>query len=214
FSPASIVANGTATSKLTFTARDANNNLLTGRTVTFTLFDKAADSVKLGPVTGSNGVYTATLTAGTKAGNVAAMVIVDNKGLAEPESLKTLTLTTPQTSPPPLELGPVSATKSSLTASPTSIKGSGNEKSILTFTARDANNNLLNNLDVVFKADPNKEGLRVAFSSVTSSHGVYTSMMTADFPRWGETGLVYTQIYVNGKLLLTGPTITVKGNAG
>ncbi|HEN3636220.1 TPA: Ig-like domain-containing protein [Yersinia enterocolitica] len=89
-SPTSIVANGTATSTLSFTARDVNNNPLTGRTIAFAISGTGATRSKVGTVTGSsNGVYTATPTAGVV--NVA--VAVDGTTVSGTNNSKTVTLT-------------------------------------------------------------------------------------------------------------------------
>ncbi|MBL5829841.1 Ig-like domain-containing protein, partial [Serratia fonticola] len=139
-SPTSIVANGTATSTLTFTARDVNNNPLTGRTVTFTTSGTGATGVKLGSVTESNSVYTATLTAGTAVGPVNVAVQVDGTTVSGTNNSKTVTLTPP----------PVDGTRSQLSVSPTSIVANGTATSTLTFTARDVNNNPLTGRTVTF----------------------------------------------------------------
>ncbi|WP_449546579.1 Ig-like domain-containing protein, partial [Lelliottia amnigena] len=91
--PASIVANGTAMATLSFTARDVNNYLLTGRKVTFATSGTGAAGVKVGAVTESNGVYTATLTSGTTAGQVNVAVAVDGTTVSGTNNSKVVTLT-------------------------------------------------------------------------------------------------------------------------
>ncbi|MFQ6293132.1 invasin domain 3-containing protein, partial [Yersinia enterocolitica] len=182
-SPASIVANGTATSTLSFTARDVNNNPLTGRTVTFATSGTGATGVKVGTVTGSNGIYTATLTAGTTAGPVNVAVAVNGTTVAGTNNSKTVTLTP----------APADSEKSSLAVSPASIVANGTATSTLSFTARDVNNNPLTGRTVTF-ATSGTGATGVKVGTVTGSNGIYTATLTA-----GTTaGPVNVAVAVNG----------------
>ncbi|MFV8988337.1 beta strand repeat-containing protein, partial [Serratia fonticola] len=164
----SIVADGTATSQLTFTAKDVNNNPLKGRTVTFTTSGAGATGVKVGTVTGSNGVYTATLTAGTTAGPVNVAVAVDGTTVSGANNSKVVTLTQ----------APADGAKSALAVSPASIVANGTATSTLTFTAKDTNNNLLTGRTVTF-ATSGTGATGVKVGTVTGSNGVYTATLTA-----------------------------------
>ncbi|WP_431225942.1 invasin domain 3-containing protein (plasmid) [Serratia sp. L9] len=133
-SPASIVADGVSSSLVTFTARDANNNPLSGLSVNLA-GSGVAHSWDAPVKDNGNGTYTQQLK-GTVAG---AVTVVPKVGGAEVARLSKVVTFTP---------GPISATTSTLIASPTSIVADGLKTSQVTFTAKDANNNPIKGLVV------------------------------------------------------------------
>ncbi|NGE24272.1 hypothetical protein G5637_37190, partial [Klebsiella pneumoniae] len=106
--PLSIVANNTATSSLTLTLKDVNDNPVIGQTVLFStdLADTTFSAVK----DNQDGTYTATLK-GTKAGDALLKVTVN--GAVLDVAPVTVTLTA--------DSGNLDKNKSSLTAAPLSI---------------------------------------------------------------------------------------------
>lgn len=92
--PKSIVANNSATSTLTFTAKDVGGNLIIGLSdVSFGVTAAGGDSsrVSVGPVSESNGVYTATLK-GTLADEYTVVPIVNGSPVSGLSDTVTLTV--------------------------------------------------------------------------------------------------------------------------
>ncbi|HFT7673381.1 TPA: invasin domain 3-containing protein, partial [Serratia marcescens] len=210
-SPQSITADGIATSTLSFTAKDANGNLITDLTaVTFAVTDGNGNPVTSGiSVSGTtnagNGTYTAQLS-GTLAGTYT--VTPQNGGSPVGNLSDTVTLTagtTPDTG----------AGNSTLTVSPPSITAGNTETSTLTFTAKDAHGNLIAGLTslvvTVTGSDGNPvEGEAVTVSDVTEtgSPGVYTATLG------GTLADTYTAALTLNGAPLSGLSATVAVTAG
>ncbi|WP_162208221.1 invasin domain 3-containing protein [Yersinia pekkanenii] len=135
--PLNIEANGSDTSELTLTLRDGNNNPVTGQTVTF---DTSLGSVGT-PTESGNGVYTASLTAGTVSG---AATITVNVGRS-PFNIPPVTVT--------LSPGVIDIMNSVLTVSTDSINADDRTGALITFLARDAHNNSIPALGITFTTD-------------------------------------------------------------
>ncbi|MFQ6293140.1 Ig-like domain-containing protein, partial [Yersinia enterocolitica] len=92
-SPVQLVANGIATSTLTFTAKDINENPVLGQVVTFGL-SGATEGVVVGTTTDHNdGTYSAILKVGTKAGTVIVVPKVNDVQVGNGGSYNSRTLT-------------------------------------------------------------------------------------------------------------------------
>ncbi|WP_181876429.1 invasin domain 3-containing protein [Yersinia wautersii] len=156
-SPDSIVANGSDTSIVTLTLRDGSNSPVTGQSVAFT-----STLGDMGTVTeGSDGVYTATLTAGTVAGIASVTARVGGTSFS----------VTPATVSLSWDL---SITNSTLIASPDSIVANGSDTSIVTLTLRDGSNSPVTGQSVAFTSTLGDMG-----TVTEGSDGVYTATLTA-----------------------------------
>ncbi|WP_042820678.1 invasin domain 3-containing protein, partial [Yersinia wautersii] len=125
--PVNIEANNSDTSVVTLTLKDGNNIPVTGQNVTF-----LSPLGTLSAMTDSgNGVYTATLTAGTVSGTTAVSSNIN--GIALDMTPATVTLNG--------NSGELSTTNSTLVAAPVNIEANGSDTSVVTLTLRDNNNN-------------------------------------------------------------------------
>ncbi|WP_327279476.1 invasin domain 3-containing protein [Serratia marcescens] len=177
-SPKSIVADNTATSTLTFTAKDANGNLITtlnAGDVSFGITAAGGDTSKvtLGAVTKvSDGVFTATLK-GTLADTYTIVPAANGTPVSGLSDTVTLTAgTTPD----------AGEGNSTFAASPKSIAADNTATSTLTFTAKDANGNLITTLnagDVSFGITAaGGDTSKVTLGAVTKvSDGVFTATL-------------------------------------
>ncbi len=153
-SPSSISADGTSTSTITATVKDASENPANGASVTFT--------TNLGTITSphttdSDGVATATLTAGTTSGT--AVVKATANGAS---ATTTVTLT------------PGSPSNITLFASPSSIIADGTSTSTITANVKDTSGNPANGASVTFTTS-----LGTITSPHTTSGGVATATLTS-----------------------------------
>ncbi|HEX3152800.1 MAG TPA: invasin domain 3-containing protein [Gemmataceae bacterium] len=188
-SPASIAVNGTST--VTLTARDANGDLITkgGATVTFSLGAGTGQGT-FGTVTDhANGTYSAIFT-GTTAGTNTIKATINGK-----------TLTT--TAPTITIVGPADATKSTVSASPSSLIVGGT--STITLTAKDANGNSLTTggATVLFALGAGTG--TGTFGTVTDhANGTYTATFTA-------TGVGTNSVTAtfNGSAVTSSPSIII-----
>ncbi|WP_429059124.1 Ig-like domain-containing protein [Aeromonas jandaei] len=154
---ASIVAGGTG-SPITLTLLDANNNLVTGQTVTFASSNGGSFTAVQA---NANGIYTSTFTS-TRAGTA---TITANVGGNEFAVRAVNVAVTP---------GAPSADSSTLTARAASIVAGG-AGSPIALTLRDANDNPVTGQTVLFLSS---NGGR--FSAVQSNaNGIYTSTFTS-----------------------------------
>ncbi|PVZ78039.1 hypothetical protein C9426_35210, partial [Serratia sp. S1B] len=158
-SPTVIEANGSATSLMTLTLRDANNNPVVGQAVTFTTTLGTLSAVN----EEGNGLYSTTLTAGLVEGVTNITVSVGGTVLSDLSTNITL------------KSGVISASSSTLVASPSTIVADNNSASTLTLTLKDFNGNPVEGQNVIF------------ISSLTNSHvssavdhqdGTYTALLT------------------------------------
>ncbi|MGQ5837815.1 Ig-like domain-containing protein, partial [Serratia sp. IR-2025] len=209
--PQSITADGTSTSTLSVTAKDANGNLINDLTgVTFAVTDGSGNPVTSGVTVGStthagNGVYTAQLS-GTVAGTYT--VVPQNNGAAIGSLSGTVTLTAGTTPD-------AGAGNSTLTASPASIVADNTATSTLTFTAKDAYGNLIAGLTGLVVTvtgsggNPAGDG-EVTVSAVTESGtaGVYTATLS------GTRADTYTAALTLNGAAIAGLGATVTLTAG
>ncbi|GGJ14160.1 Ig-like domain-containing protein [Paenibacillus hunanensis] len=128
-SPATVTADGTSSSTITVTVKDANNNVLDGKVVTL---GKGASNSTISPssqTTDASGVATFTVT-NTKAEQVTytASVAADSV---------TISATANVTFQP----GAISASTSTVTASKANVVADNTDSATISVTLRDANNN-------------------------------------------------------------------------
>ena len=186
--PLSIVANNTATSSLTLTLKDVNDNPVIGQTVLFStdLADTTFSAVK----DNQDGTYTATLK-GTKAGDALLKVTVN--GAVLDVAPVTVTLTA--------DSGNLDKNKSSLTAAPLSIVANNTTTSEVKLTLKDANGNLVSGQTVLFSTTL----ANTTFGTVSDNQdGTYTATLK------GKTaGDAVIKVTVGGNALEVAP-VTVK----
>ncbi|WP_186378232.1 Ig-like domain-containing protein, partial [Yersinia rochesterensis] len=158
--PVNIEANGSDTSQVTLTLRDSNNNPVTGQAVAV-----ATTLGTLGAVTeSSNGVYTATLTAGTLAGTATLTVSVGGNALGVAPATVILNG----------DISDLSTTHSTFVAAPVNIEANGSDTSQVTLTLRDSNNNPVTGQAVAVATTLGTLG-----AVTESSNGVYTATLIA-----------------------------------
>ncbi|WP_237713222.1 inverse autotransporter beta domain-containing protein [Candidatus Regiella insecticola] len=160
-----ILADGNDETVLTFTAKDADNKPLSGLPVSFKVSD-AADTI-LSKVTEQNGgVYIATLK-GSTAKEVTIEPLIAGKSIGE--TPKKLILTAKK-----VKVDEVSPDKSSFVVSKPKILADGNDETVLTFTAKDASNKPLSELNVSF----NVADTDITISKITPQDGgIYTATL-------------------------------------
>ncbi len=127
--PASVTANGVATSTVTVTLKDANSNPVSGKTVTLA---KGGGSSTITTVSGT-----------TNASGVATFTVSDTVAEATTYTATDTTdaVTVTQTAAVTFTVGPVTAAQSTVSASPASIVADGATTSTVTVTLRDATSN-------------------------------------------------------------------------
>ncbi|MGP2408196.1 YrIlm family inverse autotransporter adhesin [Yersinia sp. 2553 StPb PI] len=190
--PVSIEANGSDTSLVTLTLRDGNNNPVTGQTVAL-----ASTLGTLGAVSeGSNGVYTATLTAGTLSGTASLTASVGGNALGVTPATVTLNG----------DSGNLSTTNSTLVAAPVSIEANGSDTSVVTLTLRDSNNNPVTGQTVALASSLGTLG-----GVTEQASGVYSATLTAGT----VSGTASLTASVGGNALgVTPATVTLNGDSG
>ncbi len=190
--PVNIEANNSDTSVVTLTLKDGNNIPVTGQNVTF-----LSPLGTLSAMTDSgNGVYTATLTAGTVSGTTAVSSNIN--GIALDMTPATVTLNG--------NSGELSTTNSTLVAAPVNIEANGSDTSVVTLTLRDSNNNPVTGQTVNFA------GTLGTLGAVTEgSSGVYTATLTAGIIV-GTSSI--TASVSSTALGVTPATVTLNGNSG
>src|SRR5471030_1249407 len=159
-SPTSIVADGTTASTITLTLKDANNNAVSGQTVTFT---SSLTNSSIGIVTDNgDGTYSAPLT-GTTTGTATITTQVGGNNFGVTGATVTLTA------------GAVDASKSTLAVNKASINADDTVGSTITFTAKDAHGNLVSGLTATFTTG-------LANSQITNvvdqNNGTYTANLS------------------------------------
>ncbi|ARB82729.2 MULTISPECIES: YrIlm family inverse autotransporter adhesin [Yersinia] len=158
--PVNIQANGSDTSQVTLTLRDSNNNPVTGQAVAL-----ASTLGTLGTVSEqANGVYTATLTAGTLAGTASLTVTVGGNALGVAPATVILNG----------DSSDLSSTNSTLVAAPVNIEANGSDTSQVTLTLRDSNNNPVTGQAVALASTLGTLG-----TVSEQANGVYTATLTA-----------------------------------
>jgi len=194
-SPTTVTANGTASSTITITVKDASNNLLSGKTVTLT---KGSSNSVISPssqVTNASGVATFAVT-NTKAeqSTYTASVAAD-------------AVTITQTASVTFQPGPVSAGQSTVTASPTTLTANNTSSSTITVTLKDANNNLITGQDVTLSQGSGSSTISPTLST-TNASGVATFTV-----RNTKAEAVTYTASANGVSLTSTPTVTFQAGA-
>ena len=161
-SPSSIAA-GSGTSTITVTAKDAVGNPISGATVVLAATGTGNTLVQPASVTDANGVATGTLSS----------TVVETKTVSATANGVALTQTVLVT----VTAGSVSASQSTLDASPSTIQA-GNGTSIITVTAKDASGNPISGATVVLAATGTGNTL-VQPASVTNASGVATGTLSS-----------------------------------
>jgi adhesin/invasin len=159
--PASLVADGSATSTITVQAKDANGNLLASGGAFVVL---SADAGSLSLVTDhGDGTYTATLTAPTATGTAHVTGTIDGAAIGNPASVA-------------LVPGPANAAHTVIFASPSSIGADGATTSTITVRAEDAHGNdvTTGGATVVLATDRGTIG-----SVADNGDGTYTATLTS-----------------------------------
>src|SRR5439155_191233 len=128
-SPGSVVADGSATSTITVTVKDANGNVVPGKTIS------------LGQGGGNSTISPAS--AVTSAGGHAAFAVKDGvaESLVYTATDTTDSVTVTQTAPVDFVPGAASLTNSTITAAPGSIAADGSSTSTVTVRLKDALSN-------------------------------------------------------------------------
>ncbi len=190
--PVNIEANNSDTSVVTLTLKDGNNIPVTGQNVTF-----LSPLGTLSAMTDSgNGVYTATLTAGTVSGTTAVSSNIN--GIALDMTPATVTLNG--------NSGELSTTNSTLVAAPVNIEANGSDTSVVTLTLRDSNNNPVTGQTVAFTSTLGTLG-----TVSEGSSGVYTATLTAGT----VAGVASLSASVGGSALgVTPATVILNGDSG
>ena len=159
--PTSVVADGSTISTITVTLEDANNNPVSGKTVTL-----------------SQGTGSSTISAASGASNASGVVtftVKDTKAETVIYTAKDTTdnVTITQTASVTFATGPVSATKSTVTANPTSVTADGSTTSTITVTLLDANNNPVSGKTVTLSQGTGSSTISAA-SGASNASGVVT----------------------------------------
>jgi Invasin, domain 3/Bacterial Ig-like domain (group 1)/Calcineurin-like phosphoesterase len=161
-SPSSIAA-GSGTSTITVTAKDAAGNPISGATVVLAATGTGNTLVQPLSVTDGSGVATGTLSS----------TVAEAKTLSATANGVALT----QTATVTVTAGSVSASQSTLGASPSTIEA-GNGTSTITVTARDASGNPISGATVVLAATGTGNTL-VQPASTTNASGVATGTLSS-----------------------------------
>ncbi|MEG1247742.1 MAG: invasin domain 3-containing protein [Citrobacter sp.] len=168
--PLSITADGVMESVLTFTAKNAGNEAITGLGGKVTFANTGIAATVSAVTEGADGVYTATLT-GTQAGTAVVSVSVDGAAVNIPAVQITLTA------------GTVDAAHSSLTAMPDSIVADNGlttvGQSTVTLTLKDAQDNPVTGLTDVALSVAGVTGTTLtAVTESPAGSGVYTATLS------------------------------------
>jgi len=168
---ATITANGSATQLLTVTAKDVNNNFVTGGGANVTI-TKSSGTGTIGSVTDiGNGTYTATVTSPSATGN--GVFVATLSGNPVKSGTGSQTQSTITYSP-----GTADATQSTLTPATASITANGTTTQILTVQAKDVNgNNLTTGGSTVTITKQSGTGTIGSLSDI--GNGTYTATVTA-----------------------------------
>ena len=160
-SPASVVADGTTTSTITVTLKDANNNPASGKAVT------------LAQGSGSSTVSTAS--GASNASGVVTFTVRDTKAEAvtymATDTTDSVTIT--PTAGVTFTAGAVNATHSTMSASPASVLADGTTTSTITVTLKDVNNNPASGKTVTLAQGSGSSTISTA-SGASNASGVVT----------------------------------------
>jgi len=159
--PTSVVADGSTSSTITVTLKDANNNPVSGKTVTLSA--------------GSGSSTISAASGASSASGVVTLTVKDTKAETVTYTAKDTTdnITITQTASVTFTPGSVSATKSTVTANPTSVTADGSTTSTITVTLLDANNNPVSGKTVTLSQGTGSSTISAA-SGASSASGVVT----------------------------------------
>ncbi|MEM8308080.1 invasin domain 3-containing protein, partial [Morganella morganii] len=191
--PATIVANNSQESVLKLILRDANDNLISGQTVTFTT---VLNGVTIsGTAEDQDGIYTANLK-GTVAGTAPVKVFVGGTELAV--NAVSVELTADSSKP--------DSGKSVLEAAPATIVADNTKESVLTLTLRDVNGNLIPGQGILFKADLSGT---VISGTREDTPGIYTATLKGT-----KSGDAHITVTLNGNAFnVAGTTVTLTADS-
>jgi len=202
-SVAQIASDGSNSATITATAKDKNNNLVSGVTVAFTA--SAGDLAITQATTGSTGVATATLTAGTATTGTTITVTATTGGVSGKTTVT---------------VGTAAQTISVITSLP-QIPSNGTTPATITALVRNAQNQFVSGVAVNFTASSG--GLTVT-QGTTDASGAATATLSAAGDQTNRTITVTASagtesasvpVQVIGTTLsLTGPASLVQGSQG
>lgn len=150
--PTTLLADGSSTSQLTYTAKDNGGNAILALPVTLRLGGDAGESVTVSGVRDNgDGSYSATLTSGTQPGTVTVMPQVNGQDMAR--TAVSLTLTSQSTDPAhsAIALTAVTARNTAVTARNTAVFRSGDTVQV-TVTLKDEQDNPVSGLAAMLTA--------------------------------------------------------------
>ena len=182
--PTSVASDGTTTSTITVTLRDASNNPVAGKTVT--LASNRAEGVDTisaasGP-SSSSGVVTFTVKSSTSGPAIFTATDVSDSNLVISPSTATVTF----------EAGAVSAANSTVSADPSSVTANGSATSTITVTLKDASGTAVQGKTVSLVSSRGTPPDTISpTSGVSNTSGVVTfavSSATAGAPVFTATG--------------------------
>jgi len=162
-SPASITTDGGASSTITVQAKDADGLNITSSAGIVTLAEDSATAILTGVSYIGAGAYTATIT-NTVAETVTISGTIDGNAITSGN--KTITF----------KVGAASATTTTLSASPTTLRANGTDTSVITIQAIDAQGNLLIAGGDTITLSNDKSAL--IGSIIDNSNGTYTATVT------------------------------------
>ena len=165
-SPTSVTADGVSTTNLTVVVEDAYGNLVPGAAVSLSSTGLADVFGSTFGITNANGVFTTTL-ASTSAQ-------IDTIAATEGGIQESTHVT--------FNPGAVSASKSSIVASPTAVLGNGSATTTLTVTLEDALGNVIPGVAVTLSASGTSNTFG-AVSGTTNANGIFTTTLASTVPQ-------------------------------
>ncbi len=164
--PSSVTANNSSYSVVYVTVRDATDNLLSGKTVTLSSSRGSSDSITIvSGTTNSSGQATFQVKSGS-VGTATLTAVADGTSITQTAAV-TFTAVTPT-------LGPVSASRSSIYATPSSVTANNSSYATIYVTVRDASDNLLSGKTVTLSSSRGSSDSITIVSGTTNSSGQAT----------------------------------------
>ena len=155
--PDAVVADGTATSTVTVTLKDANGNVVSGKTVSLAGSPATSTITDINNTTDANGQ--ATFTVKSTTANTVTYTATDTDD----------TIVVTQTAQVSFVPGAVNADQSTVSASPTPIAADGVATSTITVTLKDANGNVVPGKAVSVTGDPTTSTITPATNTTDAS---------------------------------------------